>query len=99
MKRISMLLVVLMIIGLMGCTQAMAQENDLEELVGLKIKVWQGIPTNWNKWGARENACVEGCFLEMKGNWIILRCGKDKYVWCSISQISRIEILSKDYRR
>lgn len=96
-KMISMLLVALMIIGMMGCTRAVAQENDLEELIGLKIKVWQDVPTNFNKLGARENACVEGQFLQIKGNWIILKCSRNKYVWCYISEISRIEISDKNY--
>lgn len=97
-KTMGILLVVLMIIGIMGCTQAMALGNVLYQLQGLKIKIWQDIPTNWNKWGSRENACVEGMFLKIEGNWIILKCGKSKYIWCSISEISRIEILDKGYK-
>ncbi len=88
----------LMIVGMVGCVQAVAQDNDLEELIGLRIKVWQDIPTNWNTWGARENAWVEGTFWGIKGGWLILKAGRNKYIWCSISTIRKIEILDKDYK-
>ena len=94
-KLISIILICLMLIGATGI---MAVANELDELVGLRIKVWQGIPTNWNTWGARENAFVEGWLLQIRGDWLILKCGKSKYVWCLISNISRIEILDKNYK-
>lgn len=93
-KAISIILICLMLIAV---THIVAASNELDELVGLRIKVWQDIPTNWNTWGARENAFVEGRLLQIKGGWLILKCGKGKYVWCLISNISRIEILNKDY--
>jgi len=93
-KLISIILICLMLISV---ATMIAVASELDELIGLRVKVWQGIPTNWNTWRARENAFVEGWILQVRDNWLILKCGKRKYVWCYIPQIARIEILNKDY--
>jgi len=93
-KGISIIVICLMIVSI---ASMVALANELDELVGLRVRLWQSVPTNWNKWNAGENACIEGYVLEIKGDWLILKVGNNKYVWCCIFEIARIEILNKDY--
>ncbi len=94
-KIATIMLVGLMIIGMMGCVQAIAQDgNDLEELVGLKIKVWYAA-------GIFNHLTCTGILSEIKGNWLIMIglgwFDKGEYTWCYIPTIRGIDVLNENY--
>ena len=86
-KAISIILVCIMLIGAMSI---IAVANDLDELIGLEIRVWYA--GNFNRLSCR------GILLEIRGDWLIVFVDKKKYTWCYIPTIRGIDILNKDYK-
>ncbi len=107
-KTTSILLVGLMIIGMVGCVQAVAENfetkfpeerNDLEELVGLEVDIIYQITGTVS---VTHPFHCQGIIVEIREDWIIILIKKkrkdDRYVWCYIPTIRKIAILDKDYK-
>ena len=93
-KTTSILLVGLMIVGMVGCVQAVAEErNELEELVGLEIKI-----IYFGDKGTFGQLYCQGRLLSIRGNWLIMIDKKDIYTWCYIPNIMKIQILDREYK-
>jgi len=91
-KMMSILFVSLMVIAFTGIVYAEVYDisNDLEELVGLEVKIW------YSNISFLDPYC-KGMLVARRGNWLIVRDKEGTYNWCHISKIRKIQILDEDY--